>query len=132
MKSQLKTIVALLLVGVVLSACTDIPSDSEGLKKFLEQPLFLLGVMYVGGFVSALKSVNTAQRDGSNITYVGYFTQWETLVAAILAVPIAWGSLLLADQLNFAAAAAYGAIANTGMDILPGKRSQTLMNKDTP
>lgn len=127
--SQMRVIGVLLLVGAVLSACADIPRDSAGLKLALEQPLLLLGVMYVGALISALKTVSTAKWDGSAITYATYFQRWETIVAAVLSVPIAWAGLLLLDQLNFAAAAAFGAVANTVMDVAPGKRSALLAAK---
>lgn len=107
-------------LGVLLNGCANSPQTPDALKAMLNQPLLLLGVMYLGALGSALTTVGTAKRDGSSITYRDYLGRWETIVAAIIAVPITWAGLLLADQLNFAAAAAFGAVANTGMDKFKG------------
>lgn len=119
MKSLIPLLTSL-LIGVLLTACANSPQTPEELKSFLEQPLLLLGVMYLGALGSALTTVGTAKRDGSSITYQSYLGRWETIAAAIIAVPLAWAGLFLAGQLNFAAAAAFGAVANTGMDKIKG------------
>lgn len=129
MKSaSLKSLLFVLICcGVASVALAAVPSSNEEWKAFMAKPGFLLIVMYLGALASALKTVKTAQRDGSDVTLAGYFTSWETIVAAIIAVPIAWAGLLYGDQLNFAAAAAYGAVANTSLDVLKsGGRSSSL------
>lgn len=130
MKSQLKLIAYLLMAGTVLSAYASIPQSPEALKAALSNPLLLLGVMFAGALVSGLKTIGTAKRDGSSITIGGYFGYLPETFGAVLAVFVAWGGLLIADQLNFAAAAAYGAVANTSVDLLrSGGRSAALAVK---
>lgn len=117
--AQLQVILFAAAVGLACSmAVAAAPTNAEELKAALSNPYVLLGLMYAGALASALKTVATAKREGSAVTYAQYFASWETVAAAFIAVPIAWGSLIFADQLNFAAAAAYGAIANTSLDVV--------------
>lgn len=111
-------LLAALLCQVALAA---IPNDADALSKLFDLPFPLLGVMYLGAIGSALKTVSTARRDGSSITFAGYFAYWPETAAAAVSVFIFWLTLLKSGQLNFAAAAAYGAIANTGVDLLRSK-----------
>lgn len=128
MRSEIKTIVGMLLFGVLLSACANAPSTPDEIKTLIGNPWVLLGVMYLGAVGSWLTTVATAKGSGSTIGYMEYLAHWETIVGAVLAVPIYWAGLVMLDQLNFAAAAAYGAIAQTSLDKLgKGGRTQTLM-----
>lgn len=130
MKSDLRLILVLLLAGFALSACSSIPRTPEGLKEALSNPLLLLGIMFVGAMISGLKTVLTAKRDGSSITIATYYSYIPETLSMILAVFVYWGGLLLADQLNFAAAAAFGAVANTTADTFrSGGRSAALTDK---
>lgn len=112
-------VLAAALAGQIALAA--IPNDADSLSKLFDLPFPLLGVMYLGAIGSALKTVSTAKRDGSSISYAGYFAYWPETAAAAVSVFVFWLTLLKSGQLNFAAAAAYGAIANTGVDLLRSK-----------
>lgn len=129
LRSLLWVLCASLIASVAVASTAQ---SSAELKELLSRPLVLLGIMYLGALGSMAKTISTAKRDGSTITIAQYLLSWETLSAAVLAVPIAWGALLFADQLNWAAAAAYGAVANTSLDIAKsGGRSAALGTTST-
>lgn len=122
----------LLHAGVTYAAVLAKNATAQELRAFVEQPLHLLAVMYLGALGSALKTVGTARRAGSDITLFQYLGYGPETAAAAIAVLFAWLTLLFTDQLNFAAAAAYGAIANTGADILRAKGRTAALAPDQP
>jgi hypothetical protein len=119
------------LIGALLVGCVSaIPSTGSDLKLWLEQPFVLLFVMYLGAIGSGLKAISSAQRDGAVITFPQYLAHWPETASAAIAVPLVWGFLLLTNQLNFAAALAFGAVANTAVDaIRRNGRSASLMTR---
>lgn len=121
--------VSLLLHAVVAYAA---PTTSEELKTYFGQPWQLLILMYLGAIGSALKTVSTARRDGSTVTILGYLAHLPETAAAAVAVFFAWLGLLAADQLNFAAALAYGAVANTSVDVLRAGGRTSSLSSSTP
>lgn len=123
---------AVLLHGVAYAAALQNSVTAQELRAFVEQPLHLLAVMYLGALGSALKTVGTARRAGSDVTLWQYLGYGPETTAAAIAVLFAWLTLLFTDQLNFAAAAAYGAIANTGADILRAKGRTAALAPDQP
>jgi hypothetical protein len=108
------------------------PTTSDELKKYFGQPWQLLVLMYLGALGSALKTVSTARRDGSTVTLGSYLGHWPETIAAAVAVFFAWLGLVFTDQLNFAAALAYGAVANTGVDVLRAGGRTTSLNSSSP
>lgn len=128
MNANVRLIIGMFLLGVVLQACASAPQTPEDLKVFINNPYTLLGVMYLGAIGSWLTTVSTAKGSGSTVTFIGYLAHWETILGAVIAVPLAWGGLFMVDQLNFAAALAYGAVAQTSLDKFnKGGRTGTLM-----
>lgn len=120
--------VALLWATVAYAA----PRTSDDLKVLFGEPWPLLGVMYVGAFISAAKTVGSARRSGAHVTLAEYFGYVPETLSAVGAVFFAWLGLLYTDQLNFAAAAAWGAAANTGADLIRAKGRTGSLTPDAP
>lgn len=108
------------------------PGAGDDLKAVLQQPWPLLGVMYAGALASALKTVSTARRSGADVTPLGYLSYWPETLSAVGAVFAAWLGLLFTDQLNFAAAAAWGAASNTFADIIRSGGRTAALSPDQP
>lgn len=108
------------------------PSTSADLKAAFQEPWPLLGVMYAGALVSAFKTVGTARRSGSDVTPWAYFSYWPETISAVGAVFAAWLGLLFTDQLNFAAAAAWGAASNTFADVIRKQGRTASLSPDQP
>lgn len=129
-RSLLFVIAAALLLHTAVAFAA--PRTAQELRVLVEQPLNLLGVMYLGALGSVLKTVGTARRSGSDVTILQYLGYGPETVATVIAVLFTWLTLLFTDQLNFAAAAAYGAIANTGADVLRAKGRTASLSPDQP
>jgi hypothetical protein len=108
------------------------PKTTTELKDWFAQPWALLVLMYLGALGSALKTVSTARRDGATVTLAEYLGHWPETISAVVAVFFAWLGLLFTDQLNVAAALAYGAVANTGIDIIRAGGRTTALNPPSP
>lgn len=132
--ATLRALAFLLCLFLVLytAAAYAAPTTSDELKKYFGQPWQLLLLMYLGAFGSALKTVSTARRGGASVTLGEYLGFWRETIAAAVAVFFAWLGLVFTDQLNFAAALAYGAVANTGVDMIrAGGRTTSLNSSPT-
>jgi hypothetical protein len=104
---------------------------NDDIKNFMMTPFALFLVMLVGSFGSALNQIVREQRQGSTITFRAYITHWPELSAAMIANVFAWMTLLLADQLNFAAAVGIGFAANSLADQVRLKgRSEDIKSKE--
>lgn len=98
----------------------------DGLKAALDTPIVLLGVMLLASMTNGLKQVGTAKKAGGDMSFVEYWSHAPDTIATILGNLLAFGALILFDQLNFASALGIGYGVNSVTDLLPGKRSGEL------
>lgn len=98
----------------------------DGLKAALDTPLILFGVMLVASAINGLKQMRTARQAGGGMSFVEYWSHLPDTMATLLGNVLAFGGLILFDQLNFAAALGIGYGVNSITDMLPGARSVAL------
>lgn len=103
---------------------------ADQLKHFLQGPVPLFGVMLFASFLNMLKQLADARGNGGTTTCREYLVHWPETITTLGGNVVMFGVLLLADQLNFAAAAAVGYGMNSLSDLIrPGGRSATLNSK---
>lgn len=105
---------------------------AEELKVLLESPLVLFVLMLAGSFTGAITQIWKARRaappGGEKITVLGYFRDYlpETL-AMLGGNVIAFGALILSDQLNYVSATSLGWVVNSAADLVrKGGRSEDI------
>lgn len=100
---------------------------ADQLRELLQTPASLFLVMLLASIVSMLKQLTDANRNGAKVTFAEYLSHWPETVGTILANVIAFGVLVVVDQLNFASALGVGYGANSVVDLLRnGGRSASL------
>jgi len=96
-------------------------------KHLLMEPGPLFIVMLCGSFGSMLNQMVLSKRAGIDYTYAQYLSHWPEIITMMIGNTFAFITLLLADQLNFAAAVGIGWIANSVSDqFTRGGRSSEL------
>jgi hypothetical protein len=102
----------------------------EELKALLQTPAALFLVMLLGSLVNGLKQLTAARQSGTTVTLGSYWMHWPETTATLLANVLAFATLVITDQLNFASALGIGFAANSAADLLrSGGRSAALGDK---
>lgn len=101
---------------------------AEQLRVLIQTPGCLFLVMMLASFCNMLKQVADAHRNGTVITLAEYLAHWPETLGTIVANVIAFGVLIVTDQLNFASALGVGYGANSVVDLMrSGGRSASLL-----
>lgn len=104
---------------------------AEELKLILSQPLALFAIMLVASLGSAIKQLIVARRERPELSLVQYFTKNlpETIIM-LMHNGFAFGTLIMTDSLNWAAALGIGYLANDAADVWTAEgRSTAIGNK---
>lgn len=105
---------------------------TEGeLTAWLMRPGVLFAVMLLGSLGSMLNQISKAQREGRAVTCWQYLAHWPETMAMLIGNTFAFGTLLLAGQLNFAAAVGIGWVANSVADQIRAGGRSTSNAKET-
>jgi hypothetical protein len=105
---------------------------NETLKELLSGPAALFLMMMLASMVNGLQQLNVVRQTGTPMTAREYFFKyWPTTLGMALTNVIAFITLVMTDQLNFASALGIGYGVNSAIDLLPNStRSHAL--KRTP
>lgn len=102
---------------------------AEQLKEMLGSPLALFGLMFFASFVSALKQMIIAKRNGTPMSFSSYFLgHWVETVVMLGTNVIAFTTLIMTDSLNFAAAIGIGYLANDAADTFTKQGRSSSLN----
>lgn len=115
----LNTLGLVAAVLLILSACTSqVPTTSEGIKAWVQEPFPMLGLMLIASLFSAFKQMNVARRAGTNITCQSYFLDhWPETMIMLGSNAGLWLTLIMTDSLDWKAALGLGYIANDAADL---------------
>ncbi len=101
--------------------------------ELLKTPAALFFVMLLGSLGSALNQLAKASREGKEVSFRAYIKYWPETGAMIIGNTFAFITLLIAGQLNFAAAVGIGWVANSVADqIRPQGRTSMGNGSSTP
>lgn len=105
---------------------------AEELKAILETPAALLMLMLLASLVSALKQLVVAKQQGGSISLWTYLAYWPETITTIIGNLIAFATLILTDQLNFASALGIGYGINSVVELLrPNGRAGAIASSTT-
>lgn len=99
---------------------------AETLKTLLSSPGALFIMMTLASVSNGLKQLLVIRQTGTPMSLASYLSYWPETISMLIANMIAFATLILTDQLNFASALAVGYGTNSLVDLLPGKRSMAL------
>ncbi len=105
-------------------------NNDAALKLFLSSPFALLILMMLASLGNGLKQLLVVRQTGTPMSLGQYVRYWPDTMGVLIGNMIAFGLLIMTDQLNYASALAVGYGVNSAVDLLPGKRSLAL--KATP
>lgn len=126
----MKTFQGLMLIfiaaALALAGCSGAFDTSvDDVKGWLQSPLMLFIVMNLAALGNALKAVNVANINGSDITLTDYVQHWPQTVAAVILNAIAFLILVESNTLNLAAALGIGYGVNSLADYIQPKTGRT-------
>lgn len=120
-----------LLMPFLLIACTTSPNTAEEWKAWLGTVPALFGVMLAGSVAHGLIQQRDATKNGTPMTFLEYWSYSREILIALVLNGAAFAVLLLADQLNFAAAFGIGMGMNAFADAFTKNgRSQDLIKPE--
>ena len=91
---------------------------ADTLKAILSSPLALFLLMCLASIGNGVKQLAVIKQTGRPMTCLEYWAHWPETLGTVISNALAFGLLLMTDQLNFASALSVGYGLNSLSDLI--------------